>query len=584
MRTTSPSETKSFLGSNFCRRCYDALNLTSLEKKEVEGYLLSIATDNNKQLLEALVTIASRFQRDEREPFLLQAVRVIGEEAPDPANVLALLIAAKAVQDSTGSEPLTKAGELALANIAGRISHDLIRRSHEPLLLDNNLSGHELYEKGKEILKHNFDSCAEILNEIEPSEYTEIIREGIIEEKNTLDSLVDEEEVDLLTVGEGFYLDCHEQLTDYLEEELGTEKVFHSWNELKETLETMEGTFKDNGIYLSVAEEDYDSDIHLLVDVGELCLITGWETIKKEVASGDMDVFIPLLEKLPIFVLEKAVKDKEALKTLSEKALSEEPENVELILKHSQLLQEMDKTGEAITFLKEKIEIIPETDLFMELVDLMIFEGKPEEAIKTLENLERAVPENAAIPMMMGELYETMREFRKAKESYERALKKDQKKAYLMSRIRKTEITAAVADIEESISQEDYEKALEILDVYYDPFDISVFHYYKGLLLARTGSPREALNVMTGYLDIFPDDKDGWLEKATTYLNIGQVAAAARCFRRCSLLDPSDIKPLVWEALCHKKLGRSRTYKRCINQARKIDPEGTKALLKQYRF
>ena len=318
MRTTSPSETKSFLGSNFCRRCYDALNLMSLEKKEVGGYLLSITTDNNKQLLETLVTIASRFHRDEREPFLLQAVRVIGEEAPDPANVLALLIAAKAVQDSTGSEPLTKAGELTLVNVAGRISHGLIRRSREPLLLDNDLSGYELYEKGKEILKHNFDTCAELLKEINPSEYTEIIREGIIEEKNTLDSVINEEEVDLLTVGEGFYLDCHEKLTDYLEEELGTEKVFHGWNELKEALETMEETFKDEGIYLSVAEEDYDSDIHLLVDAGELCLITGWETIKKEVASGDMDVFIPLLERLPMFVLEKAVKDKETFKTLSE--------------------------------------------------------------------------------------------------------------------------------------------------------------------------------------------------------------------------------------------------------------------------
>ncbi|MBU7030878.1 MAG: hypothetical protein HXS48_28350 [Theionarchaea archaeon] len=50
------------------------------------------------------------------------------------------------------------------------------------------------------------------------------------------------------------------------------------------------------------------------------------------------------------------------------------------------------------------------------------------------------------------------------------------------------------------------------------------------------------------------------------------------------MLDPYDIEPLVWEAMCHKKLGRSRFYKRCINAAKKIDPEGTKALLKELKF
>jgi tetratricopeptide (TPR) repeat protein len=657
MRTTAPSQTKTFAGLDFCKRCYDALELVDLSKKEVEGYFKSLSTEDTARLFEALVTIASKFHKKERESILLRCIQAIGGEAILPEGILAFSLAALALQESSGTEPLTRIGELTLLNVSSRLARELTNRDDE---LPDSLSELELLDFGSTLLKNDYDICIDVFNQLEPSEYTEPIKEELSNERKALDSMGTTLDVNLPAVKEGIYLECSEDTIDSLlfelgeidleeledidleeiedtdqeeiedtdqeeiedtdqeeledtdqeeledtdqeeledtdqeeieekleeepEDELAAEYVLQGWKELTDTLKEMEEDFVYDGIQLNITEEDYDAPIYLLIDCDMLYITTEWEKTKAVFSSQDIDAFMSIQEEMPLFVIEKAAGGIEPLQEFLGTVITQH-DNKELIYLYTYLLTEQGKSEEAVQFMEKIVSDAPDNSAYLlELAVLKSATGTPKEAITLYQRIEELEPENWLIPAAMGNIYENMGDFNRAKASYKRALELSPQNPYLMSMLTRTETAVVFSLIEEIFSQKDYEKALKIIDEHFDPFDVDVFHYYKGQVLARMGRLKEALAIMTDYVDIFPRDEDGWLEEASIYLDLHQFAAAARCFRRCAVLNPTDIHPIVWEAFCYKRLGKSRNYKRCINQAKKIDPEGTKALLKEFRF
>lgn len=602
LRTTAPSQTKTFSGFDFCKRCYDALSLNDLEKKELQGYLKSLSTEDNTRLYEALVTIASKFRKKERELILLLCVQAMGDEATMPEDVLAFLLAALALQESSGTEPLSKVGELALLNISARLTSELIDREDE---LTDELSDQELLTLGGELLKKEYSLCMDVFNQLEPSTFTETIKEELGKRQDAFESMFTTVDVNLSTVKEGIYLECSEDTIDILLDELAPEEeleeeleeepeeeleeetiehVFQGWKELADTLKEMEDDFIYDGIRLTIAEEEYYSPIYTFVYDSMIYITTEWESIKEMILSEDIKTFIAAQKEIPPFVMEKAAGGIEPFQKFLEKVMAQH-EDEDLLFLYVHLLTEQEKTEEAVQFVEKKVSDAPDnTALLMELAVLKSAVDQPEEAIEIYQKLTELEPENWFIPAVMGNTYSTMGAFKKAKESYEKALALIPQSPFLMNALIEAEAAAAISIIEELISQEDYEEALKIIDEYFDPFEIDAFHYYKGVILSRMRNPKEALTLMADYVDLFPEDEEGWMEKAGIYLDLHQFAAAARCFRRCSLLNPQDIHPIIMEAFCHKQLGKSRSYKRCINQAKKIDPEGTKALIKEFRI
>ncbi|KYK31138.1 MAG: hypothetical protein AYK19_17330 [Theionarchaea archaeon DG-70-1] len=583
-RTVTPSQTKDFCGLNFCKRCYDALELKNLEKKELQGYFLSLSTEDTTQLVEALVTIASKFHKREVDTILEECIKAIGGDILPPTDIFTFLLATKAVQESQGSQPLTSVGRLALLSVASKLASELMEARYGVPSLDENLSTYDLLKQGSELAKIGYETCAESLDQLEPSEYAEAIRRHLQGFVFMFELMFTTEEVNLSTVEEGIWMEFGEEVEKILLDTLGSEHVFHGWDELKDTFENLKPHFLENGIFLDISEEEYPGEIYLLVGEGEAFLTTQWEEIKKEVSSRDFDAFIDSLGEVPSFVYERAAGGVPPFQEFIEEALSENPENVDLILLYADLLNEQENPQEALHFLEKKSSDVPDPELLIELADLFNETDQPERALATYEKAAEMDPENWDILVFMGQTYEAMENVKKAGECYQRALDICPQNPVLVNLVIRTEIEAAIDDINQFISQEEYKRALKIIDRYFDPFDITPFHYYKGIVLSRMGESREALSLLTDYLDLYPEDEEGWLEKAGIYLELGQFAAAARCFKRCSMLDPYDIEPLVWEAMCHKKLGRSRFYKRCINAAKKIDPEGTKALLKELKF
>jgi tetratricopeptide (TPR) repeat protein len=583
-RTIVPSQAKTFSGFDFCKRCYDVLGLRALGRRELKGYLLSLSEESNKKFFEALVTIASKFDTKERERLLCECVEVLGDFNTTPHDILPFLIAATALQESEGSEPLSRVGELVLLNISERIVSSLTRIGGS--LPDDEIPDTEAFKIAFGQFKSGYTACIDIIDQLSASECTEIIRENLIELLNACDSLVVKEEVDLSSFEEGIYLQCSETLTDVLLDELGEEHTFCGWSEFRDTLKNFDEYFTDARINLVVPDSiEYDSEIWLLVSSGEVYVTTQWEKIREAIQARDSKQFHAMQKEVPLFALENAAGDLESLQILVENTLSENPEDTDLILFYLSLLEDLEKTEEAVQFLEKKCSEMPEnSELILELAKLLSEAEQAEKAITWFEKAAEMEPTNWTIPVSMGEAYEDMGKFRKAKEFYEKALKICPKNPFVMTFAKKSEKAAAISAIEELVQEELYEEALKMVDEYFDPIDITLFHYYRGVILSRMGEPRKALELMKDYLDIFPKDEEGWLEKAGIYLDMGHYAAAARCFRRCSIIDPSEINPLVWEALCHKQLGRSRNYKRCINRARKIDPEGTKALLKSLQF
>ncbi len=581
MRSTTPSQTKSFSGFEFCKGCYEALGLKTLEKKELSNYFLSLSNENNKRLFEALTSIASKFDKNDREPLFIKCVQTMGDDTTGPLEILTFLLAAKALEESTGSEPLTKVGELALVHIARRIASELLK-SEKDLILDS-LSDEEALKRTREQVKNQYNTCINVLDHLNPSEYTEIIKENLITFSEVCDTIPVINEVDLSTFDEGIRLDISEELTNVLLDELDTEHVFCGWRELKDTFETLEEEFKDEGMTLVMPDIEYESEIYVLIGEGELFITTQWETLKETIYTSNIEQFMTF-EDIPLFVLEKAAGSAEHLQQFVNNALNETPDNVDLIMLYTSILGENGKIEEAITYLEEKAPHINDFRLLMDLGMFYAEASQPEKAVECFQRAAEVEPGDWTIPLITGRMYEKMGAYRKAKEYYEKASDLAPSNTYIRSLLSEAETAAIINDIEEALAEEDYEKALRVIDNYFDPFEISIFHYYKGLVLSRMGEPRAALPLMSDYLDIFSEDEEGWLEKAGIYLDLGHFAAAARCFRQCAKFNPFDIKPLVWEALCHKRLGRSRNYKRCINQAKKIDREGTKALLKKLSF
>lgn len=582
-RTITPSQTKDFYNFSFCKTCYDALELKDVEKKELHGYFLSLSTETTANVVEALVTIASKFHSQEGDIFLKECIYAVGHDILHPRDILTFLLAAKAVQESQGSESLTTAGKLALFGLSSRLAYEVLDMGYEELPPDEELSEYDVLKKGSAQVKKDYNVCSAVLDTMEPSVYTEALRRHLEGLQLMFALMPLTEEVNLSTVEEGVWIKIREETEELLRDELGSEHVFHRWDELKDTLEDFNKDLLDNGTYLDIAEEEYHGEIYLLVDSRGLFITSQWEQIKNVIPSQDFDRFIASLGEVPLFVYERAAGGKEPFRHFMEAALSAYPENTELPSLYAYLLNEEDP-HEAVDFLEEKVSDTPDPELFMQLADLLNETGQPERALSTYKKAAEMDPEDVNIPMFMGQIYETMGKLQNAEACYHKALAMNPDSPFLLSLVSRIRTRAALDDINELISQEEYEEALKIIDKYFDPFDVTVFHYHKGIALSRMGRPREALPLLTDYLDLYEDDEEGWLEKAGIYLELGQYAAAARCFKRCSMLNPYSIEPLVWEAICHKKLGRSRFYKRCINAAKKIDPEGTKALLKELKF
>ena len=581
LRTTPPSQAKHFSGFDFCRTCYDALGLANLKKKELKEYFLSVSNEGNAQLFEALITVASTFDRKERELLLSKLTQIMDDRSAGADKILAVLLAAKALSESEGTHSLTKVGELALLSMSSRLAAELIS-AKAPYSLGEDASEYDVFKTHIGQFKKDYSVCIDVINSMEPSAYADRIREHLNELQSTCDLLISVQEVDLSRVKEGVLIECNENLIEMIVDELGTEHTFHGWEELKNAFTSFEEDFFNEGIHLVMPEEiAYDADIFLFVGEVEVYLTAAWETLQDSISSEDYGQFAAV-QDTPLFVLEKAAGGIAPLCQFVEKSLSENPENVDLMLLYASLLGEMEKTEEAASFLEKKIRDIPdERALHAPFAALMEITFQSERAVKLFEEIVEKIPESWAVYMLIGQFYETMKEFRNAAASYQKALELNPQERSLASALSRMQTAAVISKIEELLSQEEYERALALIDAHVDPFEITIFYYYKGAILSRMGNPREALTFMTDYLDVFPEDEEGWFEKAGMYLELGQVMRAAQCFRRWSKLNPYDVTPLVWEALCYKRVGRTRSYKRCINQAKRIDPEGTKALLKR---
>ena len=545
LRTTPPSQAKSFSGFDFCRRCYDALGLSDLKKKDLKEYFLSLSNERNKRLFEALTAVASRFDKEGADSLLLMCIQAMGEEGTSPEAILTFLLAAKALQESEGTAPLTKVGERTLINMSAKLAHELVKKNRAPL--DDDLPDYEIVKAYVEQFKRDCSTCIDVLNHMDPSSYVDNVVEYLNHFQDMYDLMAAPEEVDLSEFQEGVLIECSEDLSEVISDHVGSEHIC-TWEELKEIFEELKDDFMEDRIHLIIPEDfTYDDKISLLVGEGEIFLTDKWEELKEAIHTENGERFITLLEEAPPFVLERAAGGMAPLQQVAEKFLPENPGNIDLILFYIYTLGELDKSEETIAFLEKKVSEMPEEILLLaDFAACTIEANQQEKAIEFLQKIAEKQPENSSIFSIIGQLYESTDDFRKAEESYQKALDLNPKRFHLLGAIKGAQIAAVISDIEELFSQENYEKALPMVDEHIDPFDISTFYYYKGVILSRMGNPREALTFMADYLDIFPEDEDGWMEKAGIYLELGQFMPAARCFKRWSLLEPYDIIPLVW--------------------------------------
>lgn len=586
MRTITPSQSQRFSGFDFCTACYEALELRSLEKKEksTENYIISFSNENNHQLFDALLNIASKYDKKAADTLLIRCNEMMGRDAAGPQEVLACLLAAYALQESTGEEPLNTVGELAVYNIGKKLAAEIFKSTSVPIP-DEPLDEKAMRDLFTQLSWQRYTTCMDVFSHITPSEITAPIKEYLANLSDMCQSLAEVREVDCSPVDEGVYLDFPPDLTPSLLETLGNEHAFDSWDEFKENFQKFQEEFLDKKIRLIFPERIQDhKEIHVLIEDGELYITSQWKKIKEKVESEGADAVVHLMKEIPHFVVERAAGGIDNLRAIVEKGVPD-TDNVDLILLYSSLLKEQDNPEQAVTMLEEKTAVITnEPSLVIELALQYLETGAVEKGIDTLKKVADMEPENWLHPMFIAEVYENMGKFKEAVEYYRKASTLTSPNPHLLSSLKRAETGEILAEIEDVISKEQYQEALTLVENHFDPFEIDIFHYYKGVILARMRASRDALTVITDYLDIYSDDEEGWLEKAGVYLDLGNFAAAARSFRQCSLLTPKDVRPLVWEALCHKRLGRSRYYKRCINQARKIDPEKTKTLLKELPF
>ncbi|MGD2247518.1 MAG: hypothetical protein PVF58_03870 [Candidatus Methanofastidiosia archaeon] len=605
-RTITPSQAKPFSGFDFCTECYTRLNLKSLEPKELDNFFLSLSSEDNIELFTNVVSLASQFESKGSETILKRCIQSFDYEPPTPSEILAFLLPAKALEDSTGSVPLSTAGELALIQMSKNLASDVL--GFEPGQLEE--MDENTLKMVCNVIKRHCSICIDVLDQLNPSVYIEMIRNRIHEYEDMFESMVTPQEVDLADIEKNIRIECTEEVCSKLKEKIGTEKVFHGWDELKNALVELNEIFAEDTMKLVIPEPQSelkgestvkstteasdtekespslpaDADIYIITETDKVFMTYSWEKLKKSISTNDFDTFIEILSDggAPSFVLKRAANDMNRLETFLENLLVHSPHNVYVVMLYTELLLYREDLEEAVSFLEKKCSEIPdEPMLLMEIGTLLGGTGDTEKALPYLEKAAELEPENGGIPFFMGKMCENSGEFKKAYQYYKKAHDMDPSDAAAMNAVERMHIAAALSHIEELLSEEEYQKALTIVDEYFDPAEISIFQYYKGVILSRMDQSKKALQLLTDYLDIFPEDEEGWLEKAGIYLDLKRFADAARSFRQCSRLNPQDIKPLVWEAICHKQLGRSRYYKRCINKAKKIDREATKALLKQ---
>lgn len=591
-RTITPSRAKSFSGFDFCIDCYNDLPLESLHSKELNDYFLSLSSDDTKELFENMVALASQFDSSSSESILKRCISSFDDESADPSKILPFLLPAKALEDSTGSISLSTTGELALVHISQELTSELLGFDYQQVEEIED----DMLKMVCNIIKRHCSICLNILDQLEKSKYTEMIRTELIVCEDIFESLGSLQEVDLTTIQENINIETTEDLCNKLKEKFGVEHVFHGWGELKNELDELNEMFEEDDITLIVPESDSaerelsllaNADIHMITGKNQVFFTSSWEELKESILTNDYDTFIDLISDLgaPIYVLEYAAKDIDHLKTFSKNLLERFPHNIYAVVLYAEILLFQEDMDGAISFLEKKSsEIEDESSLYMELGMLLGATGETEKSIQYLEKAAALEPENANILYLMGKICENSGEFKKAHQFFKKAQKIEPHDVEIFNAKERTRIAAVLSQVEELLSQEEYQKALHIVNTYFDPTEISIFYYYKGIILSRLNRPKEALALITDYLDIYPEDEEGWLEKAGIYLDLGQFAAAARAFRRCSRLNPHDVMPLVWEAICHKQRGRSRDYKRCINKAKRIDREATKELLKQLAF
>lgn len=586
MRTIAPSQSQRFSGFDFCTACYEALELGQLTdgEKSSDNYIISFSNENNHQVFEALLRIASKFNKGAADTLLLRCNEMIGRDVAGPQEVLACLLAAHALQKSTGEQPLTTVGELAVYNIGKRLAAEIFKSNNTPMP-DEPLDDEAMRNLFTQLSWQRYTTCIDVFDHIAQSEITEPIREFLVNLTEMCQSMAEVKEVDCSRVDEGVYLDFPPELTPSLLETLGNEHTFSSWNGFKEIFQKFQDMFLSKKINLLFPEgvQD-DKEIHVLIEEGELYVTSQWRKIRENLDAEGADFVATLMKEVPRFVVERAAGGIDTLRSIVEEGVAD-TENADLILLQSSFLKEQETVEQAVTMLEEKVAAIGDKpSLLVELALQYIETGEVDKAIDTLKRVAEMEPANWLHPMFIAEVYENSGRFKEAAEYYRKASALTSPDPYLLSSLKRAETGEILAEIEDLISKEEYQRALNLVEKHFDPFEIDIFHYYKGVVLARMRESRDALRVMTDYLDIYSDDEEGWLEKAGIYLDLGNFAAAARSFRQCFILTPKDVRPLVWEALCHKKLGRSRYYKRCINQARKTDPEKTKALLKELPF
>jgi tetratricopeptide (TPR) repeat protein len=609
-RTITPSQAKLFSGFDFCTECYTALNLKSLEPKELDNFFLSLSSEDTLEMFKNMVALASQFDSKGCETILKRCIQSFDDEPPTPSEILGFLLPAKALEDSTGSVLLSTTGELALIHMSKKLASDLMGLDLRQLgeIDDDTL------KMVCNLIKRHCSICIDVLDQLNPSVYTEMIRDRIHECEDMFESMVAPQEVDVTSMKKNISIECTEELCSELKEKIGAEKVFHGWAELKNALVKLNEIFEESGIKLVIpelasesgresmsgpatesasdTEQDYpllssDADIYLITGTDEIFMTYSWEKLKKSISNNDFDAFTEIMSEggAPLFVLEKAAKDMNGLETFLENLLVNSPDNVYAVILYTELLLHQEKLEKAVTFLEKKCSEIPDEPMLLrEIGTLLGGTGETEKALQYLEKAAELKPENRDIPFFMGKICENSGEFTKAFQYYKKAQDMGPPHAAAMNAVERMHIAAALSHVEELLSEEEYKKALNSVDEYFDPAEISIFHYYKGVILSRMDQSKKALELLTDYLDVYPEDEEGWLEKAGVYLDLGRFADAARSFRKCSRLNPQDIRPLVWEAVCHKQLGRSRYYKRCINKAKRIDREATKALLKQLPF
>lgn len=579
-RTIPPVQARSFACYNVCKGCYDSLGLKNVRIGDIEPLsLLPPAYAIESLPLSALVGVASTFDKTGMEAL----VHRFAMTERDAHSTLAFLLSVKALQLSPGTAPLTTAGELALFFLAEEATYEVIDSLTPPLSEDPSVEGLVLsfFEANTTCLT----LCEEMLDSMEPFPYADSVRELVKDMQLTIEEDRGQAKIDLSKVEEGMLVECSEVVSGILSTKYGDEHVFSDWEEFCTTFRELEPFFGLDGHYISVPDTPL-VPVHLLVGDGELYLTARWEELTAVFLQEDFTAFLAMLEDdLPLFVFEKAAGGLEPLEKFMGKALPANADNVDLILLYEDVLEKGGKPEEAFQFIEKKVAEMPDNVSVLTAMGMRF--SKKSQFEKAIEFFEKAAlhSEKMLFPTLIeiiGASYEVLGEHEKAAETYDRLVERAPGDFLMMSGAARLKRNALMREVEELIEGENYGEALSLVEKHIDPVEVTPYYFFKGVILSREGEAKAALGLLTDYVDVFSEDEEGWMEKAALHMQLGQLPAAAHCFRKCADLMPEDVEFRVLEALCYKQMGHTRHYKRCINEARKVDAEKTKEVLKKY--